>query len=156
MGLQITVLLSDIIYVDILQKTVPVFDSFGNSPLILSFFIVSIVMLTVCLLGMSLIYLKWFIWYGPPWDMIHIIAMVLNGSILSLNSYTFYLSLLVVWSKKLFSIWSSFQSRTCQGWFSFDWGKPSFKWLKDQMKITEKVFYENGMWIVGYWCSTKY
>ena len=24
------------------------------------------------------------------------------------------------------------------------------KWLKDQMKITEKVFYENGMWIVGY------
>ena len=35
MGLQITVLLSDIIYVDILQSTVPVFDSFGNSPLIL-------------------------------------------------------------------------------------------------------------------------
>ena len=53
MGLQITVLLSDIIYVDILQSTVPVFDSFGNAPLILSFFIVSILMLTVCLLGMS-------------------------------------------------------------------------------------------------------
>ena len=58
MGLQITVLLSDIIYVDILQSTVPVFDSFGNSPLILSFFIVSIVMLTVCLLGMGLTYVS--------------------------------------------------------------------------------------------------
>ena len=53
MGLQITVLLSDIIYVDILQNTVPVFDTFGNSPLILSFFIVSIVLLTVCLLGIG-------------------------------------------------------------------------------------------------------
>ena len=79
MGLQITVLLADVIYVDILQSTVPVFDSFGSSPLILrlvlksvpwryvfsknliqkfrlrlktqkSFFIVSIVLLCVCLM----------------------------------------------------------------------------------------------------------
>ena len=71
MGLQITVLLADVIYVDILQTTVPVFDSFGSSPLILrmvlksvhgdiyrrirlktpkSFFIVSIVLLCVCLM----------------------------------------------------------------------------------------------------------
>ena len=35
MGLQITVLLADVIYIDILQSTVPVFDSFGSSPLIL-------------------------------------------------------------------------------------------------------------------------
>ena len=50
MGLQITVLLADVIYVDILQSTVPVFDSYGNTPLILNFFIVSIILLCVCLL----------------------------------------------------------------------------------------------------------
>ena len=72
MGLQITVLLADIIYVEVLQSTVPVFDSLGtfdlffvfstknpfaiyqtyqgNSPLILTFFIVSIVLLCGCLL----------------------------------------------------------------------------------------------------------
>ena len=50
MGLQITVLLADVIYVDILQSTVPVFDSYGNTPLILNFFIVSIILLCICLL----------------------------------------------------------------------------------------------------------
>ena len=50
MGLQITVLLADVIYVDILQSTVPVFDSYGNTPLILNFFIVSILLLCICLL----------------------------------------------------------------------------------------------------------
>ena len=50
MGLQITVLLADIIYVEVLQTTVPVFDSLGNSPLILTFFVASIVMLCICLL----------------------------------------------------------------------------------------------------------
>ena len=41
MGLQITILLADVIYVEILQSTVPVFDSYGQTPLILIFFIVS-------------------------------------------------------------------------------------------------------------------
>ena len=50
MGLQITVLLADIIYVDFLQSTVPVFDSYGNTPLILNFSIVSIILLCICLL----------------------------------------------------------------------------------------------------------
>ena len=50
MGLQITILLADIIYVDILQSTVPVFDSYGNTPLILNFFIVSIILNCICLL----------------------------------------------------------------------------------------------------------
>ena len=67
---------------------------------------------------------------------------------LSLNSYTFYLSLLVVWSKKLFSKRSSFQSRTCQGWFSFQWQKPRSNWLKYQMKTTKKFFTKMacGLW----------
>ena len=50
MGLQITVLLADVIYVDILQSTVPIFDSLGNTPLILMFFVVSITLLCICLL----------------------------------------------------------------------------------------------------------
>ena len=50
MGLQITILLADIIYVEILQSTVPVFDSYGNTPLILTFFIVSIILNCICLL----------------------------------------------------------------------------------------------------------
>ena len=50
MGLQITVLLADVIYVDILQSTVPIFDSLGNTPLILMFFAVSITLLCICLL----------------------------------------------------------------------------------------------------------
>ena len=50
MGLQITVLLSMVIYVDFLQATVPVFDAFGSSPNVLNFFIVAILMLCVCLL----------------------------------------------------------------------------------------------------------
>ena len=49
-GLQITILLADIIYVEILQTTVPVFDSYGNTPLILNFFIVSIILNCICLL----------------------------------------------------------------------------------------------------------
>ena len=50
MGLQITVLLTMVIYVDILQSTVPVFDGFGQAPLLLDYFIVTIIMLCVCLL----------------------------------------------------------------------------------------------------------
>ena len=50
MGLQITILLADVIYVDILQSTVPIFDSLGNSPLLLTFTVASITMLCICLL----------------------------------------------------------------------------------------------------------
>ena len=50
MGLQITVLLSMVIYVEFLQATVPVFDAFGSSPYILNFFILAILMICVCLL----------------------------------------------------------------------------------------------------------
>ena len=50
MGLQITILLADIIYVEILQSTVPVFESYKNTPLILNFFIVSIILNCICLL----------------------------------------------------------------------------------------------------------
>ena len=50
MGLQITILLADIVYVDVLQSTVPIFDSYGNTPLMLEFFVVSIMLLCMCLL----------------------------------------------------------------------------------------------------------
>ena len=36
MGLQITVLLADVIYVETLQSTVPVFDSLGSGDIIFS------------------------------------------------------------------------------------------------------------------------
>ena len=50
MGLQITVLLTMVIYVEILQNNIPVFDSYGNTPLMLIYFIVTIIVICVCLL----------------------------------------------------------------------------------------------------------
>ena len=50
MGLQITVLLTMVIYVEILQSNIPVFDTYGNSPLILIYYIVTIMMICFCLL----------------------------------------------------------------------------------------------------------
>ena len=50
MGLQITVLLADVIYVEMLQSTVPVFDKYTDTPNILFFFVVSISLLCICLL----------------------------------------------------------------------------------------------------------
>ena len=50
MGLQITVLLTMVIYVEVLQNNIPVFDSYGNTPLMLIYFIVTIVTICVCLL----------------------------------------------------------------------------------------------------------
>ena len=50
MGLQITVLLADVIYVEMLQSTVPVFDKYQDTPNILFFFVVSISLLCICLL----------------------------------------------------------------------------------------------------------
>ena len=39
MGTLATILLAMVVYVDVLAGTVPVFDSTGNAPLILSYFI---------------------------------------------------------------------------------------------------------------------
>ena len=50
MGVQITLLLAEIIYVDIMQSIVPIYDSYGQTPLILMFFGASITLLSVCLL----------------------------------------------------------------------------------------------------------
>ena len=50
MGLQITVLLTMVIYVEVLQTNIPVFDAFENTPLILSYFIVTILVICFCLL----------------------------------------------------------------------------------------------------------
>ena len=53
MGFQVTILLSYVIYIDMLQSSVPVFDSFGSSPLIMQFFVVSSIILCICMLGMD-------------------------------------------------------------------------------------------------------
>jgi len=50
MGLQITILLTMVIYIDLLQDNMPVFDAYGNSPLLLNYFIVTIVANCLCLL----------------------------------------------------------------------------------------------------------
>ena len=50
MGVQITLLLAEIIYVDIMQSIVPIYDSYGQTPLILMFFAASITLLCICLL----------------------------------------------------------------------------------------------------------
>ena len=54
MGLQITVLLTMIIYVEVLQTNIPVFDSYSNTPMILVYFIITILMICFCLLLTSL------------------------------------------------------------------------------------------------------
>ena len=49
-GIQITILLADIIYVEILQSTVPIFDTYRNTPYVLTFFVMSITLLCIGLL----------------------------------------------------------------------------------------------------------
>ena len=49
-GIQITILLADIIYVAILQSTVPIFDTYRNTPYVLTFFVMSITLLCIGLL----------------------------------------------------------------------------------------------------------
>ena len=51
MGLQITVLLTMVIYVEVLQTNIPVFDSYTSTPLILYFFIATILIICICILG---------------------------------------------------------------------------------------------------------
>ena len=50
MGLQITILLTMVIYIDILQQSIPVFDSYSASPLLLNYFIICIISLCLCML----------------------------------------------------------------------------------------------------------
>ena len=50
MGVQITLLLAEIIYVEMMQSVVPIYDSYGQTPLILMFFAASITLLSICLL----------------------------------------------------------------------------------------------------------
>ena len=50
MGLQITVMLTVVIYIDVLQNSVPVYSALGQTPLLMMNFIVVTVMLTACLL----------------------------------------------------------------------------------------------------------
>ena len=52
MSYQVTILLAEIIYMDMLRSTVPVFESvdFGQTPLLLVFFAISITCLCFCLL----------------------------------------------------------------------------------------------------------
>ena len=51
MGLQITVLLTMVIYVEVLQTNIPVFDTYASTPLILYFFIATIIIICICILG---------------------------------------------------------------------------------------------------------
>ena len=43
MGLQITLLLTLVVYIQILQETLPTFKGYHNSPVILNFFVVTII-----------------------------------------------------------------------------------------------------------------
>ena len=59
MGFQMTVLLSLIVYVDILTDQLPVFDQISNSPKLLQFFIVNISGVTLSLI-VSIYTLKYY------------------------------------------------------------------------------------------------
>ena len=50
-GFQITLLLTVVIYIEYLQNNLPVFDSLGQTPKLLIFFVTMIVLLTLSLLG---------------------------------------------------------------------------------------------------------
>ena len=50
MGLQITVLLTMVIFVEVLQTNIPVFGFLDKTPVILVYFIVTILLLCFCLL----------------------------------------------------------------------------------------------------------
>ena len=47
---QVTILLTMVIYIDVLKHNIPVFDSFGNTPLLLIYFVV-----TICLICLNLL-----------------------------------------------------------------------------------------------------
>ena len=51
MGFQVTLLLTVVIYIDYLQNNIPVFDSIGQTPNLLIYFVVLILLMTLALLG---------------------------------------------------------------------------------------------------------
>ena len=50
MGLQITVMLTFVIYIDVIQNSIPVYGSVLDTPLLLSNFVRTTCLLTICLL----------------------------------------------------------------------------------------------------------
>jgi len=50
MGFQVTILLADVVYLDIIRSVVPIYDSYSQTPLLLIFFGASITLLCICLL----------------------------------------------------------------------------------------------------------
>ena len=50
MGFQVTILLADVVYADIIQSVVPIYDSYGQTPIMLRFFGASMTLLCICLL----------------------------------------------------------------------------------------------------------
>ena len=50
MGLQITVMLTIVIYIDVIQNSIPVYGSIMETPLLLSNFVTTTCLLTACLL----------------------------------------------------------------------------------------------------------
>ena len=51
LGFQVTLLLTVVIYIDYLQNNIPVFDSIGQTPNLLIYFVVLILLMTLALLG---------------------------------------------------------------------------------------------------------
>ena len=51
LGFQVTLLLTVVIYIDYLQNNIPVFDSFSQTPNLLIYFVVLILLMTFSLLG---------------------------------------------------------------------------------------------------------
>lgn len=51
LGFQVTLMLTVVIYIDYLQNNIPVFDSIGQTPNLLVYFVVLILLMTLALLG---------------------------------------------------------------------------------------------------------
>ena len=51
MGLQITLMLTVIIYIEYLQVNIPVFDDIGRTPYLLQFFVVVICLMSIALIS---------------------------------------------------------------------------------------------------------
>ena len=86
MGLQITLLLTLVVYIQILQETLPTFKGYHNSPVILNFFVVTIISCcTSILLSTWTLYLyhveSFEVWnYGRIEAKIRLFPILLNGS----------------------------------------------------------------------------
>ena len=86
MGLQITLLLTLVVYIQILQETLPTFKGYHNSPVILNFFVVTIISCcTSILLSTWTLYLyhveSFEVWnYGRIEAKIRLFPLLLNWS----------------------------------------------------------------------------